>query len=59
MPQSVETHALVDPGPLRGDMHGAVELPRGEGFATNPAGKQPLPRSFDEPPPPQQIEQLL
>src|SRR5271165_2042728 len=41
--QGVQTHALVDSGPLRGHMHGVVEPPHSEGRATNPAGKQPLP----------------
>jgi hypothetical protein len=47
VPQGMHAHALVDPGRLRGHVHGAVEPPHGEGRATNPAGKQPLPWPFD------------
>jgi len=59
MPQGVHADALVDPGASCGVVYGAVELPHGEGRAVNSAGKQPLPRPLDQPPPSQQIEQLL
>src|SRR5271165_1771825 len=36
VPQGMHAHALVDPGPLRGDMHGVVKPPHGEGRAGTP-----------------------
>src|SRR5208283_2482069 len=59
VPQGMHAHALVDPGAPRGRVYGVVKPPHGEGLARNTARKQPFPWPFDQPPPPQQIEQLL
>ena len=59
MPQGMQTDALVDPGPLRRPMDGAVELPCGEGLPRNKARKQPSLGPRDTPPLPQEIEQML
>ena len=47
MLQGVHADALVDPGPLCGDMNGAIELPRTKRCAGCATGKQPRPWPLD------------